>query len=398
MSDYGISDTGFNRKRLDVLLQELNSEMKTIFGDNFNVSPESPDGQVDGVISESNANLWELLEEAYNAFNPSAASGSSLSNLVQLNGITRIAASPTTAQLTITGVNATVIPLGSLVSTSDTKVQFSLDQEVIIPSGGSAIVAVSASKDGVPLTGPIEAAAGTITVIDTPISGWLTANNASDALLGTNEETDPELRSRRFNSVARDAQAIIDAIFAEVNAVPGVTQLTVLENDTDVTDVNGIPPHSIYVIVVGGDDGLIAQAIFLKKTLGANTFGTTLEAVLDSQNIPHDISFSRPVEVPIFVEVNLTPFDDYPVTGDEDIKQAIVDYANGALIPGRGFFLGDDVILSEIYTPVNTVPGMTVDSLFISLSSPAIGLIDIPIAIDSVSQFLTANIVVNSGP
>jgi hypothetical protein len=48
MSDYGISSEGFKRKRLDQLLEELNSEVKSIFGDNFNVSPESPDGQVNG--------------------------------------------------------------------------------------------------------------------------------------------------------------------------------------------------------------------------------------------------------------------------------------------------------------------------------------------------------------
>jgi hypothetical protein len=84
MSDYGVSSTGFKRKRLNLLLEELNSEVKAIFGDNFNVSPESPDGQINGVVSESNANLWELAEEAYNAFNPKAASGVTLRNLVQL--------------------------------------------------------------------------------------------------------------------------------------------------------------------------------------------------------------------------------------------------------------------------------------------------------------------------
>ena len=90
MPDFGITPEGFNRKRLDQLLNELNDEVKSIFGDNFNVSPESPDGQVNGTISESNANLWEIAEESYNAFNPSAATGVTLSNLVQLNGITRL--------------------------------------------------------------------------------------------------------------------------------------------------------------------------------------------------------------------------------------------------------------------------------------------------------------------
>lgn len=391
MSEYGITETGFNRKRLDQLLKELNDEVKTIFGSNFNVSPESPDGQVNGVISGSNADLWEIAEDAYNAFNPSVATGVTQDNLYQLNGITRLRASSSIATLTITGTQATVIPAGSLVSTSDTQVQFSTDSEAIIPSGGSVDVQVSALT-----TGPISALAGTITVIDTPITGWSTVNNSVDAIEGTDEETDVEFRARRSRSVARDAQAIVDAIFAEVRAVAGVTQTVVLENDTNVTGINGLPPHSVNTIVVGGSDADIAQAIFVKKTIGTTAFGTTTVQVTDNQGIPHDISFSRPTEIPIFVEVNLTAFSGYPVDGDDQIKQAIVDYANGGLVAGRGFSLGGDVIHSEIYTPINTIPGHTVNSLFIKTSFPADQTADIPIAITEVSQFTVANITVNS--
>ena len=392
MSDYGITNEGFKRKRLDLILEELNDEVKSIFGSNFNVSPESPDGQVNGAISESNANLWEIAEESYNAFNPSAVTGVTQDNLYQLNGITRLPATSSSALLTISGTQSTVIPAGSLVSTSDTNVQFSTQSEVTIPVSGTVDVQALAVE-----TGPISALAGTITTIDTPITGWASVTNNSDALVGTNEETDVEFRARREQSVARDAQAIIDAIFAEVRSVPGVTQTTVLENDTNSgPDANGLPAHSVHVIVVGGDDQAIGEAIFIKKTLGATPFGSTTVQVEDDQGIPHDISFSRPTQIPIYVEVNLTTFSNYPVDGDDQIKQAIVDYAEGTLIPVRGFFLGDDVIHSEIYTPINTIPGHTVDSMFIKTSSPADQTADIPIAVDETSQFVIANITVNS--
>lgn len=392
MSDYGVSSEGFKRKRLDLLLSEINAEIKSIFGDNFNTSPESPDGQVNGVISESNANLWEIAEESYNAFNPSAATGVSLSNLVQLNGITRSPATSSRANLDITGTAGTTIPAGSLISTSDTGDQFSTETDVILNGGGTGSVFASAV-----LTGVINGLTGTLTVIDTPITGWDTVTNVADAVLGTNEETDVELRVRREQSVARDAQAIIDAIFAEVRAVSGVTEVTVLENDTNTgPDANGLPAHSVHVIVVGGADADIAEAIFLKKTLGATPFGTTTVAVDDDQGIPHDISFSRPTEIPIYIIVNLTTFTNYPVTGDADIKQAIIDYAEGLLIQGRGFFLGDDVIHSELYTPVNSIQGHTVDSLFIGIAPAPTGVIDLPIAISETATFVIADITVNS--
>lgn len=392
MSDFGVSDTGFKRKRLNQLLDELNSEVKAIFGDNFNVSPESPDGQINGVVSESNANLWELAEEAYNAFNPNASSGVSLSNLVQLNGITRLPATASTVELTVTGTSGTLIPQGSLVSDTDGIVTFSTDSNVTIPTGGSTSVQATAT-----VTGPLVALAGTVTEIDSPVSGWDTVTNAQDAEVGTNVETDVELRARRRRSVARDAQAIIDAINAEVRAVPGVTQATVLENDTNTgPDSNGLPAHSVSAIVLGGDDTQIAEAIFLKKTLGATAFGNTDVTVTDDQGIEHTISFSRPTAISIYVEVNLTTFGNYPVNGDDLIKQAILNYASGDLIEGRGFSLGQDVIHSELYTPINTIQGHTVDSLFIDTSPSPASTADIPIAVDEIAEFLEVNITVNS--
>jgi len=389
--DFGISETGFNRKRLDELLSELNGAMQAIFGLNFNISPESPDGQINGVISESNANLWEIANEAYDAFNPSAATGITLSNLVQMNGITRLAATNSRASLTITGTANITIPSGSQVSTSDTGSVFITESELVLDGAGNGVVFANAF-----LTGPVIALAVTLTVIDNPVTGWDTVTNGADATLGTNEETDVDLRARRERSVSKTAQAIVDAMFAAIANIDGVTAVTVLENDTDIVDANGLPPHSTQAIVVGGDDAEIAESIFLKKAAGITPFGTTTVPVLDSQSISHDISFSRPAEVDIFVEVDLTTDSDYPSNGDDLVKQAIVDYANGILVPGRGFPLGEDVIFTRLYTPINSVQGHFIADLQVGLVAPASGTSNLPILITEISNFVIANIVVNS--
>ena len=391
MSDYGVSSTGFKRKRLDLLLEELNAEVKTIFGDNFNVSPESPDGQVNGVISESNANLWELAEEAYNAFNPKAASGVTLSNLVQLNGITRLAATRSRVELTLTGDSGTVIPEGSLISTLDTGAKLSTDDSVTIDGAGNAIVQATALEFG-----PISMLVDTITQIDTPLSGWDTVTNDDNATLGTNDESDSDLRARRRRSVARDAQAIIDAIRSAVENIDNVTQAVVLENDTDAEDANGLPAHSFQVVVSGGTNIDVADAIWLKKPAGIQAFGDITVEVIDSQGISHDISFSRPTPVVIYVEVTLTTFPEYPANGDDLIKQAIVDYANGDLVDNRSFGLADNVIYTRLYTPINSVAGHEIDDLQISIASPADGVINIPISITQIADFQIANITVIS--
>ena len=391
MSEYGISSTGFKRKRLDLLLEELNSEVKSIFGDNFNVSPESPDGQINGVVSESNANLWEIAEEAYNAFNPKAASGVTLSNLVQLNGITRLPATKTRAELSLTGDPGTVIPVGSLVSTSDTGDSLSTDTTVTLDGAGNGNVFATALEFG-----DISMLSGTITIIDSPVAGWDTVTNNSDAAIGSDQESDPELRARRQRSVATESQAIIDGIRAGVENIDNITQALVLENDTDTTDANGLPPHSFQVIVVGGLNSDVANVIWLKKPAGILAFGDITEQVIDSQGISHDISFSRPVIVDIYVEVTLTTFAEYPVNGDDLIKQAIVDYANGDLVEGRSFGLSDDVIYTRLYTPINSVGGHEVDDLQIDIVDPASGTANVSIGITEIANFEIANIVVNS--
>ena len=381
MFAYGITDKGFNRKRLDQLLKELNSELKSIFGENFNVSPESPDGQINGVVSESNANLWEIAEIAYNCFSPSDAIGNALSNLVQLNGITRLDSSPSIVNLNMTGKDGTQIPAGSLVSTIDTGAQFKTDNNVTIESGAATVVAKATVK------GPIIAKAGTVTKIDNPVSGWHSVDNPRDAEIGRYEETDVELRARRERSVARDAQAIVDAIYAGIANVAGVVNVVVLENDQNVTDKNGLPPHSFQVIATGGSDQDIANMIWLKKPAGILSFGDTTTEINDSQGLSHKISFSRPTTKDVYVRIEIKPFDNYPKNGDELIKNAVVDYANGELLENRGFGVSDDVILTRLYTPTNSVNGHEIVSIQIGLSVDSLGENNIAISPTEIASF-----------
>ena len=381
----GLLITGFSRKRLDQLLTELNDDMKAIFGDNLNLTPQSPDGQVNGVIAESQANLWEIAEQVHNAFNPSSSTGVSLSNLVQLNGIERKEATFSTVAIDVTGTDTTVIEAGRKISTSDTDSQFSIDADITIVGGVGSGTATAV------LSGAVNALAGTLTNIDEPKAGWDTVTNAADADLGVNEETDAELRIRRRLSLATGAGSILEAILAAVLNVTDVTAVSLIENDTNAT-VGGVPAHSFHTVVNGGLDQDIADTIWNKKPTGILAFGSTTVPVIDSQGFSHDISFSRPTVINIYIDVAITPLTGFPTDGADQIKQAIVDYAAGILIEGRGFDIGDDVIYSEIYVPINTVDGVQVDDLFIGIAPSPSGTTTIAISADQVSDFDTSRI------
>lgn len=387
----GLSPTGFELKRLETILAEMRSDFETTFGENLNTSPESPDGQIIGTVSASLYDLWEIAQGAYNAFNPSAATDVALSNLVQLNGITREEAIASTVTLTLAGSNGTIIPVGTVVSSSDGSVSFTTDASVTIPVGLTIDVEATAT-----VTGPSIAVAGSVTVIENPITGWDSVTNNTDAVVGRDEESDSDLRAKRELSVSKPSKGILETILAEVISLTGVEEAFIYENSTPLVDpVNGTPSNSFQVVVLGGLDLEIATAIFDEKPIGIESYGTTIVPVLDSQQISHAIGFTRPAVIGIYVAITLTKFSDYPADGDDTIKQKIVDYANGDLIAGRGFGVSDNIIQTQLYTPVNGVGGHSILSMFIGTSpSPALSD-DIPIDFDEVSDFQIANITIN---
>lgn len=182
-------------------------------------------------------------------------------------------------------------------------------------------------------TGAIVGVARTITEIQTPISGWSSVINLLDATPGQDLESDEELRVRRLLEVTRPGQSTPDAIRAAVLDVEDVETAVVFYNDTDVTDADGVPPHSVEVLVQGGDDQDIVDAIFASVAAGIGTHGTESGTAVDSEGTSHTIEFSRPDEVEIYVIVTLTknPLT-YPADGDDQVKDAIVAYGDAQAI------------------------------------------------------------------
>ena len=372
---FGLTAEGFNRKRLADIKAEKEAAFKLVFGDNINLNPQSNFGQIIGIESESEALVWELAEFVYNAFYPSTAQGVQLSNLVTLNGIERRAATFSKVSVTLTGANGTIIPEGSLVAIPNNTEQFATDLDVTIASG-TAIVNVTAVNEG-----PIVALANSITQIDTPIFGWTSVTNPLDATEGTDEETDAELRDRRSQSTQASGQNLVDALFGQLLNLDNVTSARVISNGTGATDANGIPAHQFLSIVQGGLNADIAQLVWENTPQGILSFGAITEQIIDSQGFPQDVKFSRPTAVDIYFNVTVTTDATYPGSGDLDIAQNILDYGNA------NFEIGDDVILSQFYTPINAVQGVISINLKISFVSPATGLINLTIGFDEISNY-----------
>lgn len=237
--------------------------------------------------------------------------------------------------------------------------------------------------------GEINAYADTLTVIETPVSGWDSFNNDADITPGKNIETDAELRLRRLETLSTSGAATIEAIRSRLLEIDEVTDARVFHNITMVTDANGRPPKSIEAVIVGGTDAEIAENIWDVAPAGIELTGTESYVITDSQGFDHTIYFSRPTEIDIYVIVNVVTDGDFPVDGDTAIKQAIVDYAD------ENLEIGDDVITVRLFCPVNDIDGIIDVEILIGTAPAPTTDANISIDDDEIAVFDTANITVN---
>jgi len=363
--------TGITLDSLSEIKEKLLEKFKESFGENIKTSDDSVFGQLAGIMSEVVADQNELIMQVAQMFNPQSASGKALSDLVLLNGITRNEAEYSTVSLKCTANSAgCTIPVGSLVSDpNNSSVIFETDLELVLGSGASDYVSATAIESG-----SIEAEIGTLTKIENPIYGWASVTNEASASIGEIEERDTPLRSRRKIASFKCGECSIAAIYTAVNDIQEVERLLIYENNTNLTDSNGVPPQHIWAIVKGGDDQDIAQALFENVSAGIGYYGSTEIDYNDPiSGETYTIKFSRPTEKTVYIKILLEKNGFFPSDGDNTIKQNIVDFFNGEYtmpngINHDGFSIGDNIITTYLYTPVNAVEGHYVTGIYISFS------------------------------
>lgn len=382
---------GFHRTRLDERMASLVSALQAIFGD-IDVGAESPDGQLLGIFAEAISDLDQLAETIFNGRSPSGAQGAALARLALLNGVTRKGASYSTAPITLTGVIGTLVPAGSLIATGSTPpVVFQTTADLTLVDDGGHIYGAVTGQVRATLPGPLLGV--DISHIQTVISGWTGASNATPAAIGTDIETDAALRARRLASVALPSQGILDGLFAALAAVPGVTHLAVYENPTDAVigppTIKGgtLAPHAIQAIVDGsGDPVKIAEALWLKKSLGVTQVGAVSRDFIDTQGFPHTMSWDIPVPVIPYVIIWLDASVGPTTKGK--ISQAVADWgvANAQI--------GKDIVFSQLYTPINSIPGLSVFSLFLGRAPGPTLSANLVINFNEIAQWDATNVLV----
>ena len=332
-----IDATGFHIPDYPAVLDFLKEEYKTIYGNDVYLEPDSQDGQWIAVQALAIFDTLQVAQATYNSFSPLTAQKDALSRNVKINGIRRLVASYSQVDLLIVGQAGTTIVNGQAEDALTQK--WNLPASAVVPVGGSITVTATAAEIGAKA-----AAANTITKISTPTLGWQTVNNPLAAVEGNPVETDAELRKRQKVSTALPSLTVLEGIVGAVASLSGVSRFRGYENDTGTTDANGIPAHSMSVVVEGGDAQAIGEAIAKKKTPGSPTYGTTTVTTYDKYGLPNDINFFRPTVATVGVEVTVKALQGYTTGFAALIASAVAELLNELEI-------GDDVLITKLYGP-----------------------------------------------
>lgn len=249
-----------------------------------NLQPNSPDSNLLNLFAQVIVDVEEFLQQVYDSFDPDLAIGPTLDMRCAINGVTRRAGTYTLQNVAVTATGAVTIngldtaPSNPFTVADNQGNQYQLIAAYTFSGAGTQSLAFQAVN-----IGAVQSSLNTITNILTVTAGITTVNNPADpTTVGTAEETDAQLKMRRTNSVANGSYSYLDGLASAILSVDGVSDVKILENDTGSTDLNGVPAHSIWIIVAlttrAGIGDEIAAQIYARKAPGCGQTHTGIGA------------------------------------------------------------------------------------------------------------------------
>lgn len=330
------------------IVEDLTQDFQDVYGEDINVESNSPDGQIINIFAQMLEDQYELLSQVNASFDPDQAVGTVLDQRCAINGIQRKAGTytyvtievETDRSVTLQGLDQYPEEQAYTVSDGEGN-KFVLSATSAIGAGTSQLVFRALN------VGNVEVLPNTITTPVTIVLGVKSINNPGVAITqGTNEETDAELRERRKASVSIANQGYVDGLQAALANIPDVARVNVYQNRSNTTDADGIPGHSIWVVIQGGTDTEIGAVMDNKVAGGVGMKGTQSVNVLQSDGQVATYYFDRPTAQTLYVSLDITPLDGQSI---------IPAYIKSSLVSGMSFQPNETVDSSAIICYIKSI-------------------------------------------
>ena len=304
-----------------------------IFGNNFSVAPETPQGQIIGIMALALSEADEALVSAMNNLFVETASGVWLDYLGSLLSIRRRPETYTTVSVTVRGTPGTLIRQGWRARTNTGDI-FQSTNSAVIPDNGTVNINMRCT-----VPGPVAVHRGEINYpVDEPqgIARDGVRNN-DVGIPGQFVETDNNYRRRLQLASSPAASGSYGALIASLS-IEGATHIRIEENATGAVTSpprqgRTIAAHSIMCIVNGLVPSAIATAIVRGKTLGTGLSGSAIHG---------GVVYQQAALVPLKITVTTRANDRlFPGNGEAQIKEQIILAAETALSIGEPINIGE---------------------------------------------------------
>lgn len=404
------TDTGFDRKELDDLRDDINALFIKRFGDGIDLDDSQTPGMLAGVLSETDDTLEKLAQGVYNSFFVLKSSGANLDDLAAELEVYRKPAVNAYVELQIDGYvdpdSPTIIPEETQFSTPDGQVFSTMadttitQQATYVDSGGNTqpLEDDDGNALGRQMVQAVAIETGTAsnvmpnTIInpEDSIDGFYAVTNPSAATGGGDPETDDELRQRVLANRLNTPNSTPDGIQTAIKNLSGVTDVRLINNNTMSADSYGNPAKSVHLYVIGGADADIVQTYFDYLPPQSNTVGSVMGTATDIGGRQYIVAFDRAETVPVFIKVDIhiddTKFD--TDNGPANIKTNIINYFDT-------LGMGDKVLYSKLFAPAYSPIGVNDVALTLGTSLDKLTEADVSVSDFQLAVTNSTNITVN---
>jgi hypothetical protein len=380
MTDFGITPDGFRLKTLRDVLAEIGDDQKSEISPTIDLTPESPDGQRNGIAARQHASTWEALAMVEEALDPDKAEDARLVSLCKLTGTVPRgeSASEVSCDCTLTSGTVLTPDVHYANVTGKPDILWTPTAPFTAPSTGTHAVRFRCTQ-----LGPVAANAGTLNVISVGTSGWTVVTNTLDARRGRPADTNESLRERREQELAAAGSGSVAGIRADLlrhentDGERVIADCFVFENVEDKVSVDGLPPHSVECVIVDDPtqaNDVLAQAVWEAVDGGIATHGNTTATATDEGGKTHSVRFSRPVDRNVWLIYDLETNADY--AGDSEFAVSVAQALRTVHRPGLS------VLRAVCEREAWNTPGIiNILSVKLGFAASPTGTADLPIAI-----------------
>lgn len=369
------TSAGINTTTFTEIRAALVQKYQDVYGSDIDLSTGSADGVFVNELALIMNNIIQTCAIAYSNLDINQAQGIYLDSLCALSNVFRKQPTKSSASLTITNIGNSNVTLDNpvFVDSAGELWDYSGTISLTTTSPGNSVSIIVYCRTA----GPVQAPSGwIIKTVDASIPIMISQPNA--AIIGTEIETDEDLRARRAQSSGADGTTTIESIIGALLQLDEIYDVKVYNNNSDSSetiagDGTTVEEHSIYVAIhknpnVTIEDETIGMIIHQKLTPGVKTTpSTSLVGIAKSWQFIDNVYGRQVVEsieniywkecegihLPITIKIdNLFHFNANTCT---KIGENVIKYVNNLSI---GYNLYDARIFSGITNAVNAAdPG-----------------------------------------